>query len=192
MADWFAVQVASGKEEPTCCLMRRLVGADVLPEVFTPRFETQKKYQGEWRMCQSVLFPGYIIAVTPKVDVLRTRLARVPEFTRVLTMGETYLPLEAADRAWIEALTSRKKRTVEMSRGVMEGERVVVTSGPLMGHEGWITGVNRQKSLAFLEIEMFGRKLKTKVGLAILAKRPGARPVVLSSTENVVEEHAAD
>ena len=174
MADWFAVQVASGKEEPTCRLMRRLVSADVLPEAFAPRFETQKKYQGEWRMCQSVLFPGYIIAVTPRVDVLRARLARVPEFTRVLTMGETYLPLEDADRAWIESLTSRKGRTVEMSCGFMEGDRVVVTSGPLMGHEGWIAAVNRQKSLAFLVIEMFGRKLRTKVGLAILAKRPSS------------------
>ena len=53
----------------------------------------------------------------------------------------------------------------------MEGDHVVVTGGPLKGHEGWIRSVNRQKSLAFLEIEMFGRKLKTKVGLAILNRR---------------------
>lgn len=52
----------------------------------------------------------------------------------------------------------------------MEGDHVVVTGGPLKGHEGWICTVNRQKSLAFLEIEMFGRKLKTKVGLAILSR----------------------
>ncbi len=174
MAGWFAVQVAPGKEEPTCRLMRRLVDPEVLAEAFTPRYEVQKKYQGEWRMCQATLFPGYVIAVTPKIDVLRARLARVPEFTRVLTMGETYLPLEDADRAWIESLTSRKSRVVEMSSGFMEGDRVVVTSGPLVGHEGWIAGVNRQKGLAFLEVEMFGRKLRTRVGLAILARRPSS------------------
>ena len=58
--------------------------------------------------------------------------------------------------------------------GVIEGDRVVVTSGPLRGHEGWIKSVNRRKSLAFLEVEMFGRKLKTKVGLGIVARRPSA------------------
>ena len=171
MSHWYAIQVTSGKEESTCRLMRRLVDGAVLQEVFTPRFETQKKYQGEWRMCQSVLFPGYVVAVTPCIDELRKLLRDVPEFTRVLAMGETYLPLDDRDRAWIEALTRKGDRTVQMSVAVVEGDRVVVTSGPLKDHEGWIRSVNRQKSLAFLEIEMFGRKLKTKVGLAILSRR---------------------
>ena len=87
-------------------------------------------------------------------------------------MGETYLPLDERDRAWIESLTRKGARTVEMSTAVMEGDHVVVTGGPLKGHEGWICAVNRQKSHAFLEIEMFGRKLRTKVGLAILSRRP--------------------
>ena len=94
MSHWYAIQVTSGKEESTCRLMRRLVSATVLEEVFTPRYETQKKYQGEWRMYQSILFPGYVVAVTPDVDELRARLRGVPEFTRVLAMGETYLPLD--------------------------------------------------------------------------------------------------
>ena len=70
MSHWYAIQVTSGKEESTCRLMRRLVPAAVLEEVFTPRYETQKKYQGEWRMCQSILFPGYVVAVTPDASVL--------------------------------------------------------------------------------------------------------------------------
>lgn len=169
---WYAVQVAPGKEEPTCRLMRRLVGADSLSEVFVPRYECQKKVRGQWRACRPVLFPGYVIAVTPSVEALRLRLRGVPEFTRVLAMGETYLPLGDADRAWIESLTSAGQRTVPMSQGVVEGDRVVVTSGPLVGREGWISAVNRQKGLAFLEVEMFGRRLKTRVGLAIVARRP--------------------
>ena len=171
MSHWYAIQVTSGKEESTCRLMRRLVPLAVLEEVFTPRYETQKKYQGEWHMCQSILFPGYVVAVTPDVDELRLRLRGVPEFTRVLAMGETNLPLDERDRAWIESLTRKGARTVEMSTAVMEGDHVVVTGGPLKDHEGWICAVNRQKSLAFLEIEMFGRKLKTKVGLAILSRQ---------------------
>lgn len=97
----------------------------------------------------------------------------VPEhpLSRLLTVGETFVPLDARDQALIEALTQRGDRTVAMSTGVMEGDRVRVLSGPLMGHEGWICGVNRHKGLAFLEIEMFGRKVRTRVGLGIVARR---------------------
>ena len=171
-SDWYAVQVSPGKEEATCRLMRRLVPARVLDEAFTPRFASQKKYQGEWRACSQVLFPGYVIAVTPDVQALHDSLTGVPEFTRLLAMGETYLPLEERDRAWIEALTSRECRTVQMSQAIYEGDRVVVTSGPLVGHEAWIDSVNRHKGLAYLRIQMFGRTIHTKVGLAVVARRP--------------------
>ena len=34
MSHWYAIQVTSGKEESTCRLMRRLVSAAVLEEVY--------------------------------------------------------------------------------------------------------------------------------------------------------------
>ena len=83
-------------------------------------------------------------------------------------LGETFAPLDEADKALICAFTQKEDRTVKMSFGVMEGDRVVVTAGPLLGREGWIRSVNRHKNLAFLEIEMFGRTLRTKVGLGVV------------------------
>lgn len=171
MYQWYAVQVQPGKEETACRLIRRLIGPDVVREAFSPRYAVQKKYRGEWRMCQALLFPGYIVAVASDAAALKTRLSGVPEFTRLLAMGETYLPLGQRDRALIEALTSQGCRCVEMSQAVMEGDRVAVTSGPLVGREAWIVSVNRHKGLAVLEVEMFGRRLRMKVGLAIVAKR---------------------
>ncbi len=171
---WYVVQVLGGKEEAMCRLIERMVADEgVLQECFTPRYETQKKICGSWKTCRNVLFPGYVIAVTDDVEHLRAALRGVPEFTRLLTSGETFTPLSEQDKAWIGAFTKPGSRTVEMSMGVIEGDKVVVTSGPLRGHEGWIKSVNRRKSLAFLEVEMFGRKLQTKVGLGIVARRPG-------------------
>lgn len=168
---WYVVQVLGGKEEATCRLIERIVSKDVLEECFTPRYETQKKVRGTWVNARSVLFPGYVIAVTDDVDRLKRELGAVPEFTKLLSVGEAFIPLDEQDQAWIGAFTSPGERVVAMSEGVIEGDRVIVTSGPLRQHEGWIRSVNRQKSLAFLEIEMFGRKMQTKVGLAILARR---------------------
>ncbi len=170
--NWYVIQVPTGKEETMCRLIERAAGPSVLRECFTPRYATQKKVRGEWRNVDAVLFPGYVIAVTDAADELNQRLTRVVEFTRILTMGERFTPIDESDRAWLSAYTTAGDRVIPMSTAeVDEGDRVRVLSGPLMGHEGWIRSVNRRKSLAFIEVEMFGRKLQTKIGLGILRKR---------------------
>ena len=155
-----------------CRLVERVAEEGTLEECFCPRYETQRKVRGEWETARPVLFPGYLIAVTNDVDALSARLREVPEFTRLLSVGETFVPLHAEDQAWIGAFTKRGDRTVPMSTGVMEGDRVVVLDGPLVGCEAMIKSVNRHKSLAILEFEICGRRVTTKVGLGIVKKRP--------------------
>ena len=65
----------------------------------------------------------------------------------------------------------RMEHLVEMSVGYMEGERIVVMEGPLMGKEGMICKVDRHKRIAVIEVEMFGKTTTAKVGLEIVAKR---------------------
>ncbi len=172
MGKWYVVQVAAGRENATRDLVERLVPPEALEECFVPSYEAQLKVRGSWKTVLKPLFPGYVVAVTPNIDCLRQSLRGVPEFTRVLMLGETFVPLDEADRALICAFTQKEDRTVKMSYAVAANDRVTVTSGPLVGREGWIREINRHKSLAFLEIKMFGRTLRTKVGLAVLRKTP--------------------
>ena len=168
---WYVVQVATGKEEAMCRLIERLAPEGSLDECFAPRYATEMKVRGEWVSTQKLLFPGYLIAVTTEPDRLSGALRSIPEFARVLSVGETFVPLHEEDQAWIGAFTKRGARTVPMSVGVMEGDHVVVLSGPLVGCEAMIRSVNRHKSLAILEFEICGRKVTTKVGLGIVRKR---------------------
>ena len=62
-------------------------------------------------------------------------------------------------------------KVVEASVGVIEGDHVVVTSGPLKGHEALISKVDRHKRLAYLDMRMFGRTKTIKVGLEIVRKQ---------------------
>lgn len=167
---WYVVQVATGKERAICELIERVAPGGSLEECFSPSFETQMKVKGEWVPATKPLFPGYVIAVTNHIEKLEVVLRQVPEFTRVLSVGETFVPLHEEDQAWIGAFTKKGARTIPMSSGVMEGDRVVVTSGPLVGREALIKSVNRHKSLAFLEFEICGRRVMTKVGLGIVRK----------------------
>lgn len=49
------------------------------------------------------------------------------------------------------------------------GANIVVTAGPLLGHEGLIKTINRRKSTAYLELDLCGRRVTTRVGLAVLS-----------------------
>lgn len=60
---------------------------------------------------------------------------------------------------------------MEMSEGIIEGDRVMVTRGPLKGHEASITRIDRHKRLAWVDMSMFGRSKTIRVGLEIVSKR---------------------
>lgn len=169
---WYVVQTMAGREFAVCRLIEHLVDEAVLDECFVPQYEVQKHLRGEWRTCAATLFPGYLIVVTDHVDELQAQLRRVPAFARVLNNDGKFIPLQREEVAWIDAFTEKGHRTVGVSEGVIEGDRIVVLKGPLMGHEGWIKTINRRKRTAYLRIEMFGRTIETKIGLGIVRKKP--------------------
>ncbi|MCD7764295.1 MAG: KOW motif-containing protein [Lachnospiraceae bacterium] len=60
-----------------------------------------------------------------------------------------------------------EEQVVEISKGVFEGSRVKVISGPLVGKEGLIKKIDYHKRKAILEVEMFGRKQQIRLGLEV-------------------------
>ena len=178
--EWYVIQVETGREQAMCQLIQRVCkaadvssdedGYHLLDECFSPQFTTRHKIHGEWVDLQKRLLPGYVVAVTSHPAALRQQLHRVPKFTRLLTMGETFVPLREEDRAWLDEATHKGDRTVPMSMACKDGDTIVVTEGPLVGHEGQITRINRSKCLAFLEFHVGGKKITTQVGLGIVGK----------------------
>lgn len=166
----YVVQVTGGREERARQLVLRLL-PDVAEDCYTPAYEAMKKIRGEWRLCRGILFPGYIFVQTTNPATLAHRLASVPAFTRLLGNGEdSFIPLADDEVAWLNAFTNAETHVVEISQGVIEGDRVLVTKGPLRGHEGQIARVDRHRRTAELEVHMFGRTKRIKVGLEIVRK----------------------
>lgn len=167
---WYVIQVTRGREEAMAELIGRVVPRETLSECFYPQYETELKVRGSWLRVAKPLFPGYLIAITDDALGLEDELLKLPEFARVLSMGEKPVPLAAEEVELIGGFTHPGERVVPMSRAVKVGEKVVVVAGPLLGHEGLIREVNRRKSTAYLEIDLCGRKVSTRVGLAVLSQ----------------------
>lgn len=193
---WYVVQSVAGREEHTRSLVLQAVeleeramreqaadasdapspgeqpsAAPVLQECFVPRMRVGRKQQGKWLPAEETLLPGYLIAITERPEALVRALRRVDGFARVLTQDGTPIPLPREETTWLETQTRRGKSAVGMSEGYVEGGVLHVTSGPLMGREAWVRRVNHRKKVAYLELDMFGRKVSAQLGIRITRNR---------------------
>lgn len=167
----YVLHVPGGRERTARDLIVKLLG-ELVEECFVPVGEVMRREGGAWVRTEQLLFPGYVFVTTGAIDRLARRLRELPFYARVIGGdAERFVPLTVEEVAWLTALTNVETHVVEMSRGVIEGDRVVVWSGPLRGHEGDICKIDRHKRVAYLDMEMFGRTKTIKVGLEIVSKK---------------------
>lgn len=166
---WYVVQVMSGHEHKIAELCKNQLMTEK-EEIFVPMYERKKKIKGNWELKQAVLFPGYIFFCTDNIETIFLQLKDVKELTKILRTGEDFTPLHETETAFLKQF-GRKEHIVEMSVGYIEGDKVIITSGPMMNWDGSVKKIDRHKKIAVLEIEFFGRITDVTVGLEIVEKR---------------------
>lgn len=176
---WYVIQVQAGNEPEIARTIERVCAEKseetvldpLIEECFSPRYTTRTKFHGEWQDVSRPLLPGYVIAVTSAPKELAAVLRSIPRMTRILSIGDDFVPLHDEEKVWIEESTRRGDRVVPMSLAVAEGDSFVVKEGPLKGKEGLVTRVNRHKCIAVVELHVGQMTIRTKVGLAIVPEQ---------------------
>ena len=171
---WYVIQVINGREAAMQELIERVVPAGVIDELFSPQYQTEIKKNGTWIRVNKPLLPGYLICITRDPRAVEQFLLQLGEFARVLSQGGEFVPLAKEETQVIAGFTHRGERVVPMSECLKEGDRVVVTAGPLLGHEGLIKTINRHKNTAFLEFDLCGRRVTTRLDCAVLTQEQWA------------------
>lgn len=168
---WYVIQVPSGKELAIASDISQLAEADVLEECFVPRWETQRKFKGQWRSVVHSLIPGYVIAISSQPEKLQEVLRQISGFTKLLKSGGVVSPLNEEEVAWFQRFTQHEGRIMPLSTGVKVGDQVIVTDGPLKLYQSQIVRVDRRRSTAYVRISILGRTKEVPLGLAVLAKK---------------------
>ena len=169
---WYVIQTQTGREDYVLRLIERNVVEECYQELFIPRICKMKRVRGEWRERTEPLVPGYLFVITNQVELLSAELRSVPALTRLLGNGDLFTPLSDAEVRTIDLFTEGKHRLVGMSEGVVEGDDIVITSGPLLGQRALIKRIDRHRRLAYVEIEFMGRRKEVSLGLEVV--RPTA------------------
>ena len=166
---WYAIQTITGNEEKVIEVIQRVVEHSVYERCFLLKREAVWRIRGGCKVHTELLFPGYIFIISGEVECLYQALKQVPQLTKLLGVGEKWTPMTKEDVAIIEAL-SGEERVVKHSEGYIACNKVTITSGPLMGMEALIRRIDRHKRMAWMEIEIFGRKIEIQAGLEIISK----------------------
>ena len=167
---WYVIQTKAGREAYVQQLVEKTVDSSLYSELFIPKYEVMKRYHGQWQRRAEPLFTGYLFVITNTVEALAAALRPVPALTKVLGANNLFTPLNDEEVRVIDAFTNTNHRVVDISEGIIEGDTVVLFKGPLMGHEALIKKIDRHKRIAYVELELCGRRKQVKVGLEIIRK----------------------
>lgn len=167
---WYVIQVSINHEAKTAHHCNMMISKDILKECFIPEYIRMKRYQGEWHEEKEILFDGYVFMITDRIEQLNMELKKIPDFARIVGKKKSDIfPLDPEEIAFLKEF-AEKDHVVALSKGYIEGDRIIVSEGPLKGKEGSILKVNRHKRIAEIQLKMFNKDAVIKVGLEIISK----------------------
>lgn len=142
---WYLIQIPEGREQSISGLLRSVVPADVLGEVFSLTKECWMKRRGTWFLGQKPAFKGYLVAVSSDPAALAHTLAQLTVPAHLVGAGDqSWTPLADDAAAWYASAMDTRHVLRSSTAHLMDGA-LVVDRGPLMGQEDRIVQINRHK-----------------------------------------------
>lgn len=166
---WYVIQVMTGEEKNTITMCKAIVQESDLYEFFIPEAERKKRVKGKWYKIRKPMFPGYVFISTETIEELYEQLRNVPKLTKVLKTDHTITPISQSEENLINRLTN-KQHIAEISVGYIEGDKLIISEGPMMGMEAMVKKIDRHKRIAVLSVTMFGNSTDVTMGLEVLHK----------------------
>ena len=138
--------------------------------MFVPLAERWTKIRGERTLITSRLFPGHVFIETERIEDFYKRLNRIYGMTKVLRTGDEMTPIQKEEEEYLRRLGG-EEHVAKYSEGYIEGDKLVVTSGPLKDFEGNVKKILRHKRLVVMEVSLLGQTVEVTLGLGIVERR---------------------
>ncbi len=179
----YCIQVEPSTETKTEAEIRAIVPGEYYSAVFHLTRRMHRKYHGAWRDVVERFLPSYIFIESDRIDMLYQELKRVPALTKVVGTREWQVdngfdgfePLSPEEEDFIRRLAmgqgAASPGMVDISHiEILEGKRVLVVDGPLLGLEGRIRKVDLHKRQAIVEAQLLGRTMEIRLGVEMVER----------------------
>ena len=166
---WYVLWTIGGAEERTRNMINDHIERPLYTRCIVPYRRKREIHRGVSMFVDKLLFPSYVFIETDRIDDFAKCLRRYPGKNIILQTGEFFSPIYAEEEYFLTDMLG-KNDIIDSSSGYLDGERVMVTSGPLRGYENRIKKVVRRKSLAILEMTLYDRRVETALGLDLISQ----------------------
>ncbi len=143
-------------------------------QIFMPQIERMRKVGGKWNLVLRPMFSGYLFITSNEPKQLYERIHHalgktIFKYVKLIRNDEYIIPLSPSDERIVTEM-SDEKHVLRASLGYIKGDKLIVTDGPLQGHEGSVVKIDRHKRTAVIEAEFLGEMRHITVGLEVVKK----------------------
>lgn len=115
-------------------------------EVYLPLFEENKVWKNKKKVCvKRPLFPSYIFVNTTLSEIYR--IINFPKIYTFLRNGEKPAILPINEIIRIKEIINSNIQ-VDIRQTLIEGQKVLISSGPFTGFEGILTDIDNRKRIS--------------------------------------------
>jgi transcriptional antiterminator NusG len=170
---WFILFVRTGREyKIEQFLKQKLETEKFIP--FVPLHETIFRKSRIVKKELRPLFPSYVfinsyVSGQEFLKKISPIICTDNDIIRVLRYSDTEIAIRESEKQMLLSLCN-DDNCIESSSGIIDGDRIYITHGPLKGRESIVKKVNRHKCQAWIEIEFMGDNRLVSVALEIIEK----------------------
>lgn len=164
--NWYALFVITGEEDNVKeRLLYRLRDKNL--KIVVPKRRLRERRNGIWETKIRTLFPGYVlINGCIGIDEYYT-LKNVPGLIKILRDKSGLLHIDEEEIRIISRLICNNE-IIEPSSVFIDGRRVAVIDGPLLGLEGLIESVDKRKGRVKVRLSFIGEPRLVELSVSML------------------------
>ena len=167
---WYIVQVFRGQEK---VFVERLKDAcDYY--VFVPKRVVLLKRKDGLKKVLEPMFPGYVF-IASDLDLMSFKIfyhqsmAVIDGCIKILKYKDDIEAIYPHERQFLERFIDQDQ-VIDVSHGFVDGDRIRIMDGPLVGKESLIVKIDRHKRIAWVEIALLGEQRIVELSCEIITK----------------------
>jgi len=162
---WYVLHVLTGRELD---VKSRALDAEF--NCLVPRRKMKERKGGIWKEVEKLLIPGYVFVEAQMTDEEYYRLKGITGVIDILRGASNYPTPLTQDEVQVILSLTKEGDLVGLSDVFINGDKVEIISGPLVGLQGNIKKVDKRRFRAKIAFTLAGQEKTVEIGINVIRK----------------------